>query len=342
MGKKKVKANIKKASSSDVPPPEGGFDFKIIGLTLAVWVAFIFFGYALENLTRTKFEGEKFKGSNSLVCVQGFISTILAAILLLATEGRKVSWSAGVPMRDWLIVSAGFVGAHLFGYSALRYIIYPMQVIFKSCKLIPVMAGEYVFANTVPTLKKVVEVVLICVGVSMFTFFKSSGKKKSVDMENMGFGIMLACGALLCDGIYGPYQNRIIKKYKPTSFHLMFNMNLYETIFSFIIVCYTGELQSVTEFWQKHPESFYLTMQVAGCLAIGTVFIFAIQREYHSLTVTKVTTVRKLVTVMFSSFYFGHDINAKQWMGAGIVFGSKLVIKMLPSSAPKKETKKTK
>ena len=42
MGKKKVKANIKKASSSDVPPPESGFDFQIIGLTLAVWVAFIF------------------------------------------------------------------------------------------------------------------------------------------------------------------------------------------------------------------------------------------------------------------------------------------------------------
>jgi len=328
----KVKKTESKTEKQVNAPSEPDFDVKIIGLTLAVWASFLVFGFALENLTSTKFGGEKFKGSNMLVCVQGFISTCLAAVFLLWNHGSKVSWSAGVPLTEWLIVSLGFVGAHLFGYSALRYISYPMQVIFKSCKLIPVMGGEYIFANVRPTMRKIVEVALICVGVSMFTFFKTSGKKKSVDMDHMMYGIMLACGALVCDGVYGPYQNRIIKKYKPTSFHLMFNMNLYETIFSLMVVFYTGEVWTVTEFWQRHPQSFYLTLQVAGCLAVGTVFIFMIQRAYHSLTVTKVTTIRKLVTVMFSSFYFGHDINAKQWMGALVVFGSKIVIKMLPKS----------
>merc|ERR550539_1242003 len=153
----KVKTKSKETAVGDAAPSSSGVDFKIIGLTIAVWISFLFFGFALENLTRTKFGGEKFKGSNTLVCVQGFVSTCLAAVFLLWNHGSKVSWGAGVPITDWLIVSLGFVGAHLFGYSALRFISYPMQVIFKSCKLIPVMGGEYLFANVKPTMRKIVE-----------------------------------------------------------------------------------------------------------------------------------------------------------------------------------------
>lgn len=39
--------------------------------------------------------------------------------------------------------------------------------------------------------------------------------------------------ALLCDGVYGPYQNKIINSYKPSAYHLMFNMNFWEGMVRF-------------------------------------------------------------------------------------------------------------
>ena len=60
-------------------------------------------------------------------------------------------------------------------------------------------------------------------GVCAFTLLSGS-KKKSPDMEltpTFFLGLTLVFAALICDGIYGPYQNKICNKYKPSQFHLM-------------------------------------------------------------------------------------------------------------------------
>lgn len=36
--------------------------------------------------------------------------------------------------------------------------------------------------------------------------------------------------ALVCDAIYGPYQNRICKTHNPSNWVLMFNMNFFELV----------------------------------------------------------------------------------------------------------------
>ena len=80
---------------------------------------------------------------------------LLISGTLLVLNGYGTSWakkgaksmSAGVSVRDWLIVSLGYLGAHFFGLSALRYIPFPIQVVCKSCKAVPVMFGEKILAR---------------------------------------------------------------------------------------------------------------------------------------------------------------------------------------------------
>lgn len=54
-------------------------------------------------------------------------------------------------------------------------------------------------------------------------------------------------------------------------------------------------------------------------MAMGNLFIFALQHQYGALVVTKVTTVRKLLSVVGSVVIFGHRMALAQWVGVGVV-----------------------
>lgn len=76
------------------------------------------------------------------------------------------------------------------------------------------------------------QVVLLVVGVMVFVMNKPS--KKSADTHvvfewsaRSAWGLLLVFGALVCDGFYGPMQNKIKSEYKGlTAHHNMLSMNL--------------------------------------------------------------------------------------------------------------------
>ena len=55
-------------------------------------------------------------------------------------------------------------------------------------------------------------------------------------------------------------------------------------------------------------------------MGIGNLFIYALQANYGALTVTTTTTLRKLLSVVFSVIIFGHHIMPVQWVAATCVF----------------------
>eukprot|EP00466_Bigelowiella_natans_P009313 jgi/Bigna1/62597/fgenesh1_kg.38_\ len=66
-------------------------------------------------------------------------------------------------------------------------------------------------------------------------------------------------------------------------------------------------------------------------MALGSSFIYLLQRRCGALTVTKTTTVRKLFSVLVSAYYFGHTISSVQWMGVLVVFTSKFTAPLIAS-----------
>ena len=93
-------------------------------------------------------------------------------------------------------------------------------------------------------------------GVMAFALLKGSSKQSADFAITPMFiaGMVLVVLALVCDGIYGPYQNKICQQHSPTSYHLMFNMNLYEGIFAAIIAIGLGEFGTGMAFVGRHPE----------------------------------------------------------------------------------------
>jgi len=147
-------------------------------------------------------------------------------------------------------------------------------------------------------------------------------------------GLVFVTLALLCDGIYGPYQNSIKTKANErgapiTAYHNMFNMNFWQGVMALFVCVVTGELPKVAAFMSTHPSIIKIIAEYAAAMALGQVFIFQLQASFGALVVTKTTTVRKLISVLLSVWYFGHSLNAMQWGGVAMVFVSEPVGKAL-------------
>lgn len=291
-------------------------------LAICIIGSFTIFGYAQEALTRGTYDGERFTYPTALIVIQAFCNVVCSSIVLFITKPEN-KFSAGAKPQDWLIVSSAYLGAHECGYLALSYIPFPLQVVCKSCKAVPVLIGETVIAKKSHSLSKKLQVLLMVIGVVVFTL---SGSPKKGGHDDWSLtpafctGLVLVFGALVCDGIYGPYQNTIIQKYGANNFQLMFNMNLYELVLALVLCGITGELSGALAFIIKHPDILQPLAYFGITITIGSVFIFTMQERYHALAVTLTTTLRKLVSVVFSVFWFGHTLTRNQWSAAILVF----------------------
>jgi len=295
-------------------------NFSLIAYSLGVLVSFTLFGYAQEAVTRTEFgpEKERFMFTSVLIVFQCFGGAFVAACVLVQ---QKRSLTGGVPLKDIAVVSAGAYGAHTFGLMALRHIPFPLQVVCKSCKTIPVMLGESIIARKSHTLAKKIQVIVMTIGVIGFTLSGKKSKGESQLSLELIMGIGLVLLALICDGIYGPYQNKISKEHNPSSFNLMFNLSFGEFLIALVISVADGSLLQAIPFINRHFTVFVpLLVQFALCMALGNVFLFKLQKEFGALTVTVTTTLRKMISVIFSVVLFGHTLLLPQWACAFLVF----------------------
>jgi len=182
---------------------------------------------------------------------------------------------------------------------------------------------------------------MLCAGVVTFTFGKGSKKGEKFELdEKMITGLCFVMLALFCDGVYGPYQNKIKTKAKAagisiSGYHNMFNMNLWQGVFAMAFCLYNGELAEVSAFMTRNPAVVLDLVKFGIAMAVGNIFIFQLQSSFGALTVTKTTTVRKLISVLFSVWYFGHSMKPLQWAGVAMVFLSEPVAKLLPGGKAK-------
>ena len=324
---------------------------------LGVWLSFVAFGWALEALTRTEFGAEKERWAfyNVLILLQCVGNALVAATALLVT-GQSLT--GGVRSQSYALVGAAMLGAHKFGIGALRYVTYPMQVLCKSCKPVPVLVGEVLVAGQRHKPHKFIAVLLLVGGVATFMLNRpGKGAKGAVFEwnENTAWGLCLLAAALCCDGLYGPYQNYLKKKHPAMKgLHLMLNVNVWEgqLAASLLTVGWLTsdggpcELRDAMAFVARHPEVRAKLAVVMGTMAVGCLFIFALQMAHGALVVTMTTTVRKLMSILFSVLWFGHAMAPVQWVAVMIVFTAGPMSRFFaglfgfgPGAEPTKKTK---
>ena len=220
---------------------------------------------------------------------------------------------------------------HIHLFVALKYINYPMMILTKSSKPVPVMViGVLFYGRKYPWYKYVSVFLLIC-GISLFTAYKDSSKKKvdegSGDMWTILFGICLVVINLSLDGYTNNEQDHIFKAHNATSLEMMKNVNLWQllyiTIYLGISWCIYGEASEVNTAYLGLTHCSDMKFDVAlfcTFAAAGQVLLFALIKEFGSLLWVTVSVTRKLFSVLASVIIFQHSVNKTQWIGISLVF----------------------
>ncbi|KAK8377400.1 hypothetical protein O3P69_013791 [Scylla paramamosain] len=220
-----------------LPVSEFPIPLQLTLLTSFVFVFYLMYGYVLELIFTL--DGMQPYGWY-LTLVQFAYYTLFALIqLLLSGEGI----SRKIPLRTYAVIAFLTVGTMGFSNSSVGYLNYPTQVIFKSCKLIPVMIGSVLILGKRYSFAEVLACICMSVGLIWFTLADST-----VQPTFSITGVVLVSLALLCDAVIGNVQEGAIKKYSEGATHVV----LYSYSIGFFIILaglvMTNQLLSAASF----------------------------------------------------------------------------------------------
>eukprot|EP01039_Chlorochromonas_danica_P008844 gene8844-9751_t len=265
--------------------------------------------------------GEKHAGYGWLLfCVLGMVSSLtLYGIVLeyVTSGGRKLHELSFIFVTTSIYSLTAYIARNLFGEKptqiskykmltlsltsiastftsvrSLRYVIYPVQVLFKSCKPVPVMIFGIILGKKY-SIQKYVNVIIITTGVALFMGGGKSSQKKDVTED-------------------GAYEDNLMEKDHVEPFDLMYNIQLGKAVISFCCLVATNGLN---EFFQTIQEGGISLFILGLTGALGQVFVFVTISKFGALNCALIGLGRKMLSLLLSFVLYGHQLNAFQTVG---------------------------
>ncbi|TIB67246.1 UAA transporter [Wallemia mellicola] len=311
-----------------------------------VYACFLLWALVQEKLSTTAYtNGENddvyFRSSLFLNTVQSLASALSAFVYLnvrrtpgqsikqlLAFNGGKTKYMLTGIVRVAVLQAI----AQVLGFTSLKHISYPTMVLAKSCKLVPVMLMNVLIYRKKFAPYKYAVVLLVTIGISMFTLLKKSSKAST--QTDSSFGLSLLFANLIIDGLINSSQDAIFQNHSINGTQMMFWMNLASSAVTSTAMIVglpaipllgktdstSPEIYSAIHFVKAHPEVLKDIGMYAGCGALGQLFIFETLQHFGSLALVTITLTRKLFTILLSVFIYNHKLSSGQWAGAATVF----------------------
>ncbi|KAL1530275.1 hypothetical protein AB1Y20_001187 [Prymnesium parvum] len=306
-----------------------------------IFFSFSYFAVLQEDVYKKEYGGEHFKYTFlALVCERGVNAAVgLLGMLVLGGSGLVI------PKKDVFVSGISQMLAMAGSNEALRYVSYPTQVLGKSCKLVPVMAGGLVLGGRSFSALEYAQVLLLTVGVCIFNLF---GAKKKKGGEDSALGLALIGFSLLMDAVTGGLQDRVKKRTKelnpeagekpvPTMHESMFWTNISGFLVAICAAFAAGHMVEGIAFCTRNPEVMSAIMIYSLASAVGQNFIYYMITQFGPLELTAVTTTRKIFTTLYSVFRNpANRLTMPQWAGCGLVFAGMLLDVVASACKPSK------
>lgn len=303
-----------------------------LGFCIAgIYFFYLVYGIYQEALFLPQPDGTYMKATAFVLMVQCFFSVIVAFVLDLFTDGalarggsvgldQRYRWLSVVAQPDVAFTSFVYVAAMFTSNESLQFLTYPTQTLAKSCKLIPVLLGRVLLMGKRYSALKYLCVVLMTVGITMF---QMGGKRMAAEgFGGSAWGMSLCLISLTLDGVCGPRQEMLTKKFRFTNNQQMIANNFWATLFMGVVAYFLGQLSYGFLYVMAHPGMLQLLCLLGIFSACGQVFIFFTIRTFDSLTLSTITTTRKFFTIITSVAIHGHVLGLQQWLSVFIVFAA--------------------
>lgn len=308
-------------------------------------VFYSIYGLLQEQMVRAdpRAGGKKFDNTLFLFAIQCFMNASFALVARRFVSvgggggGKKSKPLSSKPTSVrgltsgymWLgVVSFTYLAAMLSSNEALKYVSFPIQALFKSCKIVPVMLGNVLVGVKYKPHDYVI-VLMITLGIALTQYKPGGGGggahgATGAGLEASWAGIALLFVSLAFDGITGSNQHLLDKEFALSAHDLMFGMNAFAFAYTLVALVFTGELHRGLAYVTAHPWIQTDIFLFGLSSALGQNFIFYTITGPGPLACTTITTTRKFFTILLSVLRYPetNSLSGQQWMGVLTVFSA--------------------
>jgi len=299
---------------------------KLLFCFAGLQASYLTWGYMQELIMTTVFDNKtehaqdgKFPSAAFCVFSNRFLAVIVGAIACRIRHGAFFA-NNKAPLRDFAPCAMSNTLSSWSQYASLKYVAFPVQTVFKSSKIIPVMVmGKFLKGTNYP-FGQYVEAFFITIGVAIFSL---SSKTSTNDSSTHVIGLIFMLMYICCDSFTSQWQSKIYEQHGRANvdqYQMMLSVNSWAITITTIGLIVTGDFPVVIEFLRANPVAFHYNVITAITSATGQLFIFYTIKEFGPIVFTVIMTTRQLFSITISCIIFNHTISPIAFFGAFMVF----------------------
>ena len=295
----------------------GAVAFRLIFCVVGLQISYLTWGVLQEKVMTHKYgdtaNGELFLNSEFLVFMNR-ISALLISSFLVFLSGPKF---AG-PFYRYSYCALANICSSWCQYEALKFVSFPVQVLGKTAKMIPVMLMGKVISKKTYQYYEYVVAIMISIGVSLFIL--SSASEKHASSATQISGLILMLGYMGFDSFTSNWQSKLFADYKISSLQMMLNVNCFSCLFTATPLIISGGMMYSLDFILKYPLFGHHILIISLASAIGQLFIFYTISTFGPLVFTTIMVTRQMISILLSCLIYGHVLSGQAVLGATVVF----------------------
>ena len=320
-------------SSKDIPPTAtitnastSTAQTKVIQLLIGaagIYAAYLYYGVVQEDLFRYRSEvGVGFSFVWALQVLESAVTMIIGYIGRKLCGGRK-----NLPLLPFFHSGISQLAAKAFmSLSLAAGLSFPVVVLAKSAKIVPVMIGQLLLGGSKYTFHDYLFAVMIVAGTSLLSTGNTS--EHNTSESDTLTGLVLITLSLMADGFTGGLQKklkRVTANMAPTTYDFLFYSHVAQFCAAIVVCSVTGEMYTAPSYLINNPTIWWWIGASCVCSAVGQCFIFYVISCFDPVVCTTITTTRKMLTVMFSIGFKGHHLSSWGYVGLGLAVSALLL-----------------
>jgi len=261
-------------------------------------------------------DGVMFTDSVFLVLLNRICNGIFA-LSMMCVLGEGKLWAA--PLWKYVAISLSNVYASTCQYEALKYVSFPVQMLGKSFKMMPVMAWGMAVSGKRYSFTDWMVAFCVTFGVTEF-LMTGPIHSHGADSKTSVYGLALLVAFLALDGFTSTFQEKLFKEHKTTKYNQMLYVNAASVLVSTVTLVVTGNLTPAIRFMFAYPLFMADALILSSSAATSQWFIYSQVQDFGAVVFAATMNVRQVVSIIVSYVTYGHLITGLQSVGLAIVF----------------------
>lgn len=244
------------------------------------------------------------------------------------------------PITEYMKLSVLTMAGMYFTNWSLTYINYPMRILSKSSKVIPVMLVGVLLYGKYYTRLEYLSAFVLALGITLFTLGDAYDSPR-FDVT----GLLLISIGVFADAMTANFEEaRLFGQYHCSQAEVLLFSNAFSSIWTLITVLSSNEFFDAVEHSKEHPEVITSTVMFATLGYSSSIFILLLIKRFGATNAEIVKSCRKVLSIVISFMAFGKTPGNLHWIGGAFFTLSVILgvhIKTLKMAA-KREARKNK